>query len=100
MTTTSLSTWVLDEVRAWSDEAHDALCHAPYAGLRQVQCRKLNDRLVLFGIVPNFYLKQVAQTVVLKRFGSAIPVENQLEVECTISTDLEIIGEERLDRQG
>lgn len=51
-------------------------------------CHFADGRIVLSGSVSSFYLKKMAQTLT----DSAIMVDNQLEEECAVSTDLEIIG--------
>jgi osmotically-inducible protein OsmY len=75
-----------------SDRAHaSADCRAEHAtrqrldaigypSLRQVKCAVHDGQLVLAGVVPSFYLKQVAQTVALAVEG-VVSVANQLRVE-------------------
>ena len=75
-----------------SETAQAAIREAGYAGFRHVSCRQVADRIVLYGSVASFYLKQIAQTLVQRSFREAIPVDNQLQVECTLSTELEIVG--------
>jgi len=53
---------------------------SPYAALRGVCCCRQGGCVVLCGTVPSFYLKQVAQCVLLKRWGAAVRLENRLEV--------------------
>lgn len=62
--------------------AEATLQAAPYAELRQVHCQMDGDRLVLLGSVPNFYLKQLAQTMLLNQCGTTVSLENRLKVEC------------------
>lgn len=73
--------------------AQAVLQNAPYVGLRQVECHSLGDRLVLSGTVPSYFLKQLAQSLLLNRWNGAIEVDNKLEVVCDISTELEIVGQ-------
>ncbi len=74
------------------ETAQAVIREAGYAGLRQVSCKQNMGRIVLCGSVPSFYMKQLAQTLVQRCFRKAIPVDNQLQVECTLSTELEIVG--------
>uniref|UniRef100_A0A7C4LLF6 BON domain-containing protein n=1 Tax=Schlesneria paludicola TaxID=360056 RepID=A0A7C4LLF6_9PLAN len=60
--------------------AHAELRATPYVGLHRVECRLSGCRLVLSGKVSSFFLKQVAQSVLLRRFGSGLAIENRLEV--------------------
>lgn len=99
MTISEKSLLTSDDLPVRIEEAQSALRKAPYGGLKAAVCRLADDRLVLTGSVPSFYVKQMAQTVLLQALGEEIVVDNQLEVECTISTDLEIIGEECPDRR-
>jgi len=42
---------------------------SPYWWLRQVTCAVTEDRVVLHGTVPCYYLKQMAQELALKTLG-------------------------------
>lgn len=68
-----------DEVSSES-AAHEELRKSPFLALRKVRCRVENRRLALSGTVPSFYLKQVAQSLLLDRFGDELEVDNQLRV--------------------
>lgn len=75
-------------------DAAASLRDASYAELRQVECRWEQDRLVLVGTVTSFYLKQLAQTILLNQWGSEIQLDNRVEVqrrsegmECVLSGD-------------
>jgi hypothetical protein len=46
--------------------ARAALRNAGYRALVDVECHLVNGSLVLSGTVPSYYLKQVAQSVVLR----------------------------------
>lgn len=62
------------------DDAAEALHKSAYAELRQVECRWEEERLVLVGTVTSFYLKQLAQTMLLNQWGSEIQLDNRVEV--------------------
>ena len=52
---------------------------SPYWSVRQLNCYVEQDRVVLRGTVPCFYLKQVAQTLALKTVGVG-PLCSDIEV--------------------
>jgi len=56
------------------------LRQASHPALRKVTCRITEHRLVLRGRVPSFYLKQLAQGLLMRQFGSSLRVENELIV--------------------
>lgn len=60
--------------------AHEELRKSSYPALRKVRCRVVNRRLAISGQVSSFYLKQMAQSLLLDRFGAELVVDNQLEV--------------------
>lgn len=60
--------------------AHEELWNSSFPALRKVRCRVVNRRLALSGTVSSFYLKQMAQSLLLDRFGTELDVDNQLEV--------------------
>lgn len=62
------------------DDPGESLREAAYAELRRVRCRSEEDRLVLEGTVTSFYLKQLAQSILLHQWGNEIPVDNRVEV--------------------
>lgn len=62
------------------DQAAASLRSASYAELRRVKCRWEQDRLVLVGTVTSFYLKQLAQTMLLNQWGNKIQLDNRVEV--------------------
>ena len=76
-------------------EARAALRNAPYAGLRQVECRREGDSLVLTGSVPSFYLKQMAQCQLGKLWCGTVSVVNRLKVESEMSADLDPFRDSR-----
>lgn len=51
-----------------------------YPELRRICCCVSDDRIVLSGTVPSFYLKQMAQCLLFRRFGGRRQVDNQLKV--------------------
>lgn len=51
-----------------------------YRSLREIDCHVHEDMVILSGIVPSFYMKQIAQTVVMKIDG-VNGIENRLRVE-------------------
>jgi len=50
-----------------------------YAALRNIRCEARDDVLILSGVVPSYYMKQVAQTVSGKVDGIN-QIDNRLEV--------------------
>jgi osmotically-inducible protein OsmY len=57
----------------------DALRSMPYAALRNLKCSVLEGTAEITGTVPTFYLKQLAQAVVLQ-LGGVRTVRNLVEV--------------------
>lgn len=55
------------------------LAKTGYPSLQNVHCETREDTLILSGVVPSYYMKQVAQTVVGKIDGIK-HIENRLEV--------------------
>lgn len=51
-----------------------------YSGLNGVECRVMECRVVLTGQVPTYYLKQVAQRVIVDHLQSTQSLDNQLTV--------------------
>jgi len=58
------------------------LQRSPYWSVRQLICHVDQERIVLRGTVPSYYLKQVAQTLAAKTVG----------VEC-VRSDIEVQSE-------
>lgn len=56
------------------------LLRTGYQGLHGVECRVMERRVVLTGHVPSYYLKQVAQGIVVGHLQSTQSLENQLTV--------------------
>lgn len=67
---------VLDEVQANAD-----LRASAYVSLHHIQCRVTGRQLELIGKVSSYFLKQLAQAVLLKRFGGSLKIRNEIEVE-------------------
>ena len=65
---------------ALQSQVRAALQTAGYRPLAGLDCRLTNGSIVLTGRVPSYYLKQVAQTVVL-RLATAWRVDNCVNVE-------------------
>src|ERR1035438_6315928 len=55
------------------------LRNSGYSSLSRIQCEVLEGEVVVGGVVPSFYLKQMAQTIIL-RIGQ-IKVKNNLYVQ-------------------
>lgn len=60
-------------------QARTALQTAGYRALADLDCRVVDGSIVLSGTVPSYYLKQVAQAVVL-RLATAWRVDNCVSV--------------------
>lgn len=58
--------------------AHRCLHSGGYPCLWQLRCELVEDKLVLSGVVPTYYLKQLAQEIV--RSAGTADVENRVEV--------------------
>jgi len=58
----------------------DVLRNASYPALHSLTCCVAGQEAVLRGQVPSFYLKQLAQKLVLERLGTEIPLNNQIRV--------------------
>ena len=59
--------------------AQSRLRHSPYVPLRNVQCSFFDGVLILWGRVPSYYLKQIAQSLVLD-MPAVSQVRNELRV--------------------
>lgn len=69
--------------RAVATQARAALQRSNYACLRRVSCDVCQGVVTLSGRVPSFYLKQLAQTIVLRLASDIWVIDNQLEVDRT-----------------
>ena len=61
-------------------EAKTQLMMSAYAPVRRVSCEFEAGVLTLRGQVPTYFLKQIAQTVVLNRLEGIVEINNRLEV--------------------
>jgi hypothetical protein len=50
-----------------------------YLALRQISCLILADHLILSGTLPSYYLKQLAQSLIVEVAG-ALPIINQIQI--------------------
>jgi hypothetical protein len=88
ISTSTLSETVIlpASVRGADDHLQDAIIQglrcSGYRALSDVQCDVMGDVVALSGIVPSFFLKQIAQTIIL-RMGSVKRLKNHLEVQST-----------------
>lgn len=62
----------LEEAKAMSttqlSEAAIALKHSPHPALRGLHIEQLDDKIILKGRVPSYYLKQLAQETVMAAY--------------------------------
>jgi hypothetical protein len=72
-----------------SDLLHDAVIAAlrssGFRFLRNVECKVLDDLVILTGVLPSFYLKQVAQTI-------AMGIDQVREVRNMVEVDPDYLG--------
>lgn len=73
--------------QSWSDEAKSVFRDSPYYELRQVICRVEGGRCVQSGTVRSFYLKQLAQCLLLNQAERTLPLDNQLRVHLESGAD-------------
>lgn len=59
---------------------HSVLSRSPYWLLRCVQCEVRKKTLILRGVVPSYFLKQMAQTLIRAELPSGLSIENQIEI--------------------
>ncbi len=69
------------------DQVERALRNSPYLALRNVACERRDDVLILRGLLPTYYLKQVAQSVAVQVDGVR-QVVNEIEVACAGMRDV------------
>ena len=60
--------------------AEGCLRRNPYLALKNVACEWLGGVLVLWGCLPSYYLKQVAQEVVAHQVPGVGRIDNQIQV--------------------
>jgi hypothetical protein len=56
------------------------LRNSAYRGIRKVSCVVQDGVLILHGRVPSFFLKQIAQSLLIRRLCGAVVIDNRLEV--------------------
>jgi osmotically-inducible protein OsmY len=61
------------------DAVLQGLRHSGYRSLFNVQCDVTDGAVALAGVVPSFFMKQIAQTIIL-RLGGVNRLANNLEV--------------------
>lgn len=62
------------------DAILNGLRHSGYGALSRVQCEVVGGTVALSGVVPSFFLKQIAQTIIM-RMSSVKRLTNHLEVQ-------------------
>lgn len=67
----------------YEDQAHAELRSSAYWGLRQIECHVDGQRLKLVGKVSSYFLKQIAQALLMKRFSGTLQILNEIDVEST-----------------
>lgn len=60
-------------------QARWALDHSPYRALSLLDCEVSDGTIVVSGLVPSYYLKQLAQELLL-RLDCGCRIENRVEV--------------------
>jgi osmotically-inducible protein OsmY len=73
----------MQQDRAMATQTRAALQTSNYACLRRVSCEACQGVITLSGRVPSFYLKHLAQTIVLGLVSDSGAIDNQLEVDRT-----------------
>jgi hypothetical protein len=79
---------VMEPSKSLCDSADDALCDAAlqrlqsssYAALRRLRCEVNEAVVVVHGVLPSYYLKQIAQTLI-QRLDGIKSVTNLVEVQ-------------------
>lgn len=61
--------------------AQAELRKSSYPAVREVFCERNGDVLTLRGRAPDFYQKQIAQSLVMHRLEGTVIIDNQVEVE-------------------
>ena len=82
-TTASANAMQRDRDRAIETQARAKLQKSSYYSVRQVSCDVCQCVVMLSGRVPSFYMKQMAQSVVLHLLEGRLVIDNQLEVDQT-----------------
>ena len=84
-TTAAANAMQRDRDRAFETQARAELRKSSYYSVRQVSCDVCQRVVMLSGRVPSFYMKQMAQTIVLCLLEGEgrLVIDNQLEVDQT-----------------
>jgi hypothetical protein len=61
-------------------QAQDELRHSCYSAVRRVSCQLREGVLIIHGRVPSYYLKQIAQNLLLQHLEAHVAIDNRLEV--------------------
>ena len=82
-TETATETWESETGQDYQlrDAVMDGLRHSGYRSLSNIKCEVLDGIVAIFGVVPSFFMKQVAQTIIL-RMGQ-VAIKNNLKVQDT-----------------
>ena len=75
------SAWVseTDEDYSLRETVIERLRRSGYSSLTNIEIAVMDGVVAVFGVVPSFFLKQMAQTIIL-RIGQAKAVRNNLKV--------------------
>lgn len=66
--------------KAIESQAHAELRNSAYAPVRHVSCEFHEGVLTMRGQLPSYYLKQIAQSVLLHRLEGTAVINNRVEV--------------------
>lgn len=70
---------MIDSVTRLDDRVHSALQRSPHLANRNLRFETEEGRVILRGVVPSYYQKQMAQEI-LRAVEGVEEIENQLEV--------------------
>jgi hypothetical protein len=70
----------LVELAQLAEEARAEFQASSYHELHRVECQPKDGCLVITATVSSYYLKQMAQSLLVRRFGNAFPIVNDLQV--------------------
>jgi hypothetical protein len=76
---TTCSPWVPEHDYRLRETVIQGLGRSGYSPLSNIKCEVVDGLVVVFGVVPSFFLKQMAQTIIL-RIGQ-IKIKNNLTVQ-------------------
>jgi len=69
--------------KALEADANALLGESSYHAIRRVSCEACDSVIILSGRVPTYYMKQIAQTIVLHLLEDKWGIDNQVEVDRT-----------------